>query len=75
MCCCDKLHATLRNGARCCALGLCANFIDHNHLGHVVLNSLNHDAVLLLRIRHLQQFSSSRSSNNNKQQLAHTVRK
>jgi hypothetical protein len=29
------------------------------HLGHVILNGLDHDAVLLLRIRHLQQMTAA----------------
>jgi hypothetical protein len=59
VCCCNKLHTALRDGARCCALGLCADFINHNHLGHVIFDSLNHDAVLLLRIGHLQQLTAA----------------
>ena len=49
----DQLHAAL--GDRSCGdrLGLGADLVDHDHLGHVVLNRLDHHEVLSLWCTHL----------------------
>ena len=49
----DQLHAAL--GDRSCGngLSLSADLVDHDHLGHVVLDSLDHHEVLSLWRAHL----------------------
>ncbi len=49
----DQLHATLGDGARGQRLELRADLVDDDDLGHVVLDSLDHDRVLQVGCTHL----------------------
>ena len=49
----DQLHAALGDGARGRGLELGADLVDDDHLGHVVLDRLDHHRVLQKRSLHL----------------------
>ena len=49
----DQLHAALGDCSCGDRLGLGADLVDHDHLGHVVLNRLDHHEVLSLWCTHL----------------------
>lgn len=49
----DELHAALGNGPARERLLNGGDLVDDDHLRHVVLHSLNHHLVLVLRVRHL----------------------
>jgi len=49
----DELHAALGDGPGRGGVGVGADLVDHNHLGHVVFHSLDHHIMLLLVVRHL----------------------
>jgi hypothetical protein len=55
----DQLHAALRDGPGRQRLGLGADLVYDDHLWHVVLHSLYHHTVLLLRVRHLRVAAAS----------------
>jgi hypothetical protein len=52
---CHQLHAALGDRAACERLGLGPDLVNDDHFGHVVLHSLYHHAVLLLRVGHLRR--------------------
>ena len=43
----DELHPALGDGPSGVRVELGADLVDHDHLGHVVLDRLDHDGVLL----------------------------
>ena len=49
----DQLHATLGDRSRSDRLSLGTDFVDHDHLGHMVFDRLDHDQVLSLWSTHL----------------------
>src|SRR5581483_2847564 len=49
----DELHPALGDRARRGGLELRADLVDDDHLGHVVLDGLDHHGVLERRLRHL----------------------
>ena len=55
----NELHAALGNGAGSRRFLFGAHFVDDDHLGHVVLNGLNHNGVLVGGCRHLHSPGAS----------------
>ena len=50
---CDKLHATLGDSAGRSRFQFGTNFVDNDHLRHVIFDSLNHHGVLFGGACHL----------------------